>query len=160
MTDRPNYAPGCFGRPMQYAEDEVCTACPYSAKCAPISQRARDQLRQHFGIAKPTRVRAKDVLPVKAQRHFDELGKSEEQVRSAMQQGRNPYSTREGFMGLVCHMILATGAIKRSMLEDALLKHRGYNTETSSVYTRYSLQILQHCGAISMEGDTVKLLRG
>lgn len=155
MTERPPYAPGCFGSALSFSKDEVCGACAFAAQCEPVHLRALAQLKDFYGVKTPTR--AKSDLPVKVKKLFDELNRSEEEVREAMLAGTNPYPVSEGFVGVICHLILTAKQITRPTLERALAAHRGLNEETSSFYTRQALHILRHCGAVDVDGKTVTL---
>lgn len=158
MSEKPAYAPGCFGKIYCYAEDAVCGACEFAALCKPARDRAFEQRQAMYGIKAPTRQRV--GLPVKVQQVFDSLGRNEEEVRNAFLEGQNPYRISDGPVGIVAHLLLSFGEVKRAKLIEAVGTHRQLNDETAAVYTRYAIQILTHCGAITVEGDRVKAVRG
>lgn len=160
MTERPHYAPGCFGSSIHFKADEICGACAYAAECEPVHRRAKAQLQDFFGIQVKTPTRASGALPVKVKHIFDEAGKSEQEVRDAIQNGQNPYPLKEGFLGIVCHLILSFPGIQRPAIAEALGRSRQLNRETSNTYARFALQILAHCGAVTLEGDEIKPIRG
>ena len=158
MTEKPAYAPGCFGSALSFASDDICNACVFVVQCEPVHRRALEQLRALYGVKAPTRNRK--ALPVKVQKVLDESGKTKEEIRDAMQGGQNPYRVADGTLGIVCHLILTAGVITRSRISEALGTYRKLNSDTANVYTRYALQILSHCGAVIIEGENVKLQRG
>jgi hypothetical protein len=158
MLEKPNYAPGCFGKVYTFAADPVCGACVFAGQCEPASKRAMEQLREMFGVKTPTRTRS--GLPVKVKQVFDALGKTEEEVRDAMLSGQNPYRVSDGPVGIVAHLLLQFGKVERSHLVQAVGKHRDLGAETSSVYTRYAIQILTHCGAAEVDGSAIQIIRG
>lgn len=160
MSDKPKYAPGCFGSALSFGDDAICRACPYAKECEPIHLRAKAQLRELFGVTVKVPTRKTGDLPVKVKRIFDELGKTSEEVREALLGGKNPYKMTEGFVGIVCQVLLSRPSPTRALCAQALSQFRGLNEETAKTYTRYALQILSYCDAISIEGDTIKLARG
>lgn len=158
MADRPLYAPGCFGFSV-YSEDAVCGACPYAGACAPLAQRKLTQLRDHYGFqTKPTRQVGE--LPVKVKKIFEELGKSADEVRIAMQSGVNPYTLRAGFIGIACQVVLKRKSTTREFIAAVMVAHRKYNEATADVYARHAIQILKHCGVITTDGNKVELISG
>ena len=159
MLEKPAYAPGCFGKVYTFAKDAVCGACPFADHCEPARDRALDQLQSLYGVQKlPTRPSGE--LPVKVKQLFEELGRTEDEVRDAMIAGQNPYRVIDGPVGIVAHLLLQCGSIKRSMLSLAVQERLSFKEKTAAVYTRYAIQILTHCGAATVDGDTIKLVRG
>lgn len=157
MLERLNYAPGCYGKAYCYSEDETCGACPYSTECKALQFQAKEQLRQFYGVQAPTR---KPVgLPVKVSKLFKELGKTEEEVRDAMLSGKNPYPPNESAVGVVAHCVLSAWSVSRSNVVGVVAKARNLNLETATIYTRYAIQILAHCGAITVDKDKIHLVR-
>lgn len=154
MTDRPLYAPGCYGSVFGYSEDATCGECEFSSNCRVAHFAALSQLQDLYGVKAPTR--RKVGLPVKVKKVFDALGKSEAEVREAMLSGRNPYGPKEGTVGLVAQAILHTGGVARKQLAAMISAMCGYNEETSAVYARYAIQIFEHCDAITIDGDTIR----
>ena len=159
MTERPNYAPGCFGSAHFFNRaDQVCGSCVFADDCEVAHKRALNQFRQFYGIKTPTR--KPSDLPVKVEKIFLQHERTKEEVRAAMIQGLNPYDAQASFLGAVCHMVLKAGTISRDMIERVLAKSRGLNAETASVYARHAIQILQYCDAITVQDKTVTLVRG
>lgn len=157
MADKPPYSPGCFGLPFTFAEDEVCTVCAYASECRVVHLRAKQQLREFCGVSvkEPTRVRGQ--LPAKVQKIFDELGRTVDEVKQAMQAGANPYSIKASFVGIACHVLLQSRKTTRKTLAAVMSAHRGYNEETADIYARHSIQILKHCGVIDIDGDEISM---
>lgn len=160
MTEKPLYAPGCFGEAATYRDDEICRACSYNAACALAHARVLKQLREFHGFDVKEPTRQVGSLPVKVKKIFDELGKSAEEVRSEMQAGVNPYSIQASFVGIACHILLTCRETTRETLASVLRKYRGYNDATADVYARHSIQILKHCGVVSVDGEKINLTFG
>lgn len=158
MLEKPAYAPGCFGKVYCFAEDAICGACEFADRCKPARDRANVQLQSMYGVEAPKSKRS--GLAVKPKQMFDELGKTEEQVREAMLAGQNPYRVKDGPVGIVAHLVLRLGVAKRSTLTRCVKEHRKLSDDTASVYTRYAIQILTHCGAVEVNGDAITLIRG
>lgn len=156
MNERPLYAPGCFGS-SNYADDDCCRSCPFKTQCAPLHERRMEQLRDFLGIKVKKPTRQAGSLPAKVQKIFEELGKTEEEVRRAMLSGINPYSVREGFVGIVAHLVLHLGQTTRQRAKEVLMARRGYNEATADVYARHSIQILAHCKVLEVNGDEIRL---
>jgi hypothetical protein len=155
MSEYPLYAPGCFGF-AAYSEDAVCTTCPYVADCAPLAQRKLVQLRSTYGFeVKPSRQVGE--LALKVRKIFDDLGKTVDEVRRAMQEGMNPYSIRAGFVGLACYVLLKRKVTTREAIITVLMAHRDYNLATAEVYARHAIQILVYCGVAKADGNKVEL---
>lgn len=160
MDDRPSYAPGCFGEAIGYTGDGVCALCPYAEKCEPIHARKLEALREFLGIKVKKPTRRAGSLPVKVQKIFEELGKSTEEVRSALFANVNPYSVRAGFVGVACELLIQHRSVDRRTLSKVLEVKRQWAPETAEVYARYAFQILDYCGAVSIEGSKMKLNAG
>lgn len=48
-------APGCFGSALSFnAEDTICRACSFGAKCQPAHEQAKERMRDKFGVAVPS----------------------------------------------------------------------------------------------------------
>lgn len=55
VFDELALAPGCFGSALSFnAEDTICQACPFNAKCQPVHEIAKNHLHDKFGIAIPS----------------------------------------------------------------------------------------------------------
>lgn len=160
MTDRPLYAPGCFGLPAGFAEDEICGSCEFAANCKVIHLRALNQLRVFCGVEIKHPTRARGELPAKVKKIFEELGKTADEVRDAMQSGQNPYSVKAGFVSIACHVLLQCRETNRKTLAAVMSAHRKYNEGTADVYARHSIQILKHCGVITVDGEKITLVLG
>lgn len=160
MAETALYTPGCFGLMATYAEDEVCGRCPHKVECAVIHHRAVKQLRAFHGLPDKEPSRQVGELPVKVKKVFEELGKTVSEVKQMMWSGLNPYSLQAGFIGVVCHVVLNAEETNRAFLTEILMRRRKYNEATADVYARHSIQILQHCGVIAIEGDKIKRTRG
>lgn len=116
-----------------------------------------EQLRNFLGVTVKKPSRQAGSLPAKVQKIFEELGKTEEEVRLAMQAGVNPFSVREGFVGIVAHMLLHFSETTRQTIKTVLMARRGYNEATADVYARHSIQILTHCKVAELSGETIRL---
>ena len=160
MDDRPNYAPGCFGEPVGFSGDGVCALCPYAEKCEPVHRQKLEALREFLGIKTKKPTRQAGSLPVKVQKIFDELGKSAEEVRSALLANVNPFSVRAGFVGVACELLIHRRTVDRKILAKVLETTRGWLPETAEVYARYAFQILDYCDVVSIEGDKMKMNAG
>jgi len=157
MTEKPAYAPGCFGSAIFFNGDGVCAKCVYAGECKPAHLEAQRQLREALGVKmKPKR--ETDALPAKVQEIFDKLDVSADEVRETMLANRNPFSLKAGFMGLICQSLIAYRIIERGLLERVLESKRGVNAETAYYYVRSGVQILQHCGVVATNKNTVRLL--
>jgi hypothetical protein len=158
MNERPLYAPGCFGS-SSYAEDDCCRACTWRVECEPLHQRRMQQLRNFLGVETKKPSRPSGSLPAKVKKIFDDLGKTEEEIRASMRAGMNPFSVRAGFVGIAAHLVLNFDTLTRPKLAALLKAARNYNTETADVYARHAIQILLHCKVVEMDGDTIRLVR-
>jgi hypothetical protein len=159
MINEAVYAPGCYGLFWTFRkDDEICSACPYATSCEVAHHKAADRVRQFYGVEAP---KVRDhALAVKEQKLFASLGKSKEEVKAAMLEGRSPYNVKTTFIGAVCHLILVTRSSPRKALENALAQYKGYNADTASVYMRQALHILSYCGAVTVDGSMVHLSTG
>lgn len=159
MTEKPAYAPGCFGKVYCYTGDAVCGACPFAGQCEAAGKLRLAQLQELYGVETPTRKVAS--LPVKPKKMLEELGRTEQEVKDEMLAGRNPYRVSDGPVGIVAHLVLFAGCLTRERITQAMMAHRpDYNLKTAKVYTRYAIQILTHCGAVETDGRVVALVRG
>jgi predicted nucleotide-binding protein (sugar kinase/HSP70/actin superfamily) len=156
MSDKPLYAPGCFGF-AAHSQDEVCTTCPYVTQCAPLAQAKVAQLRATYGFQTKPR-RPFGQLAVKVMKLFEDLGKTADEVRAAMQAGVNPYSMRAGFVGLACAVLLNRKSTTRELIAAVMMRYRGYNQPTADVYARHAVQILEYCGVVKTDGNKVELV--
>ena len=157
MTEKPLYAPGCFGLPSTFGLDEICGGCVYAKECEIVHVRALRQLRSFCGVEVKEPTRARGELPAKVKKIFEELGKSMTEVREAMQVGQNPYPLKAGFVGIACHVLLQCKTTTRKTIATVIAAHRKYSFETADIYARHAIQILCHCGAIRIDGDQIHL---
>lgn len=155
MTNKPKFAPGCFGQPYGYANDPVCRKCPYSAECAPAHDAAVNALRRVYGLAEIPK-RKSEVMSAKAKMLFEQLGVSEDEVAAAMSEGRSPYPATNP-MGTICNALLiaqrAGVSLDRKAICEILKKRRGLADNTAMLYARHAVQILTHCGVASERSD-------
>ena len=161
MTNKPDLAPGCFGSAFYFGKHEVCSVCKFGADCEIQHVRAKEALRAHFGV-KVVEKRDKAELPVRVKAVFDELGVSAQSVKEALMSGMNPYLNKRGFMRIVCHLLIKKPSMTRGLMAQYLTKVEDLNLNetTADIYTRYAIQILAYCGAITTDGKTIELVRG
>lgn len=153
------FAPGCFGSALTWREnDEVCKSCPYTRDCEARSRVALEQLRELCGVQVAPQRRANGALSKRAEAVLDKLDMTTAEIRGAIQAGRNPFPKQSGFLREICAALMIQPA-NRAFLT-MILQRRMEITETvADVYTRLALQILNHCEAITTEGDAVSLLK-
>lgn len=148
--DRPFGAPGCFGTISGFKDDDdICTACEFFGACQVKHDLVITQFREFYGIKNSKRTVAS--LPDKVRQMLEELGKTPEEVRNAIQSNQNPFMLHAGFVGIVAHIILKTQfiGVSRKDLEKAMLMLRKVNEKTAAFYVRQALHILRHCEAIT-----------
>lgn len=158
--DKTAFAPGCFGSPLAFgSSDEVCVRCPFYGECGARKADAMQALRDLMSVTVAPKARTpSDQMSVAARKVFDKLGQTAEEILSAILEGRNPFNKRKGFLWDACQTLGGEAFVTRALLAETLAYRLGIQESVADLYARQAVQILRHCGAVTVKEDRISLV--
>jgi hypothetical protein len=170
MIKVPDFAPGCFGSALAFnASDSICRNCVFSKECEPTHKRAKEELRNYFGIKvrEPKKPLAdvcanspETTLPKKTQALFDRINSANYDIVGKLRSGVNPFGESMKFMAVACQLLLKVQNVKQSTITAGCVYKLGCQEDTAEAYARTAIQILSHVGAIDSNDGIISIRKG